>query len=193
MRKLIVAMVLIAVVALPGFTIGLEVGLSGTPVPNGDGGAEWILGAHLGVSPWAILYASWDALVMPPGAISGMTGYVDDGGYWHDGPRLPGFLNLFDVGIKFEISKVVLLAEMGVNTVYVYKQEGTMDFGANLRVGAGLRFGGWGVTLTGTSVFGSMDTLVNTLKGLVADSTRKWAFDQIVNSLVPSIMAVVYF
>lgn len=193
MRKLIVAMVLIAVVALPGFTIGLEVGLSGTPVPTGEGGAEWIVGAHLGVSPMAILYASWDALVMPPGAISGMTGYVDSEGYWHEGPYLPGFLNLFDVGVKLDISKLVLLAELGVNTIYVYKQEDTMDFGANLRVGAGLKFGAWGVTVTGTSVFASMDTLVNTLKALVAESTRKWAFDRIAGSLVPSIMAVVYF
>lgn len=185
MRKLIVAILLVAVVALPGFSLGVELGVSVTPIPAGDGGdVEMAFGSHIGISPFAILYASWDALVMPPGVIGSWTGYYR-----------PGFLNLFDAGLRLVLGPIVVLAEIGVNNVYVYKQ-GTEDIaglGANLRLGAGLKFGMWGVTLTGTSVFPTMEALIDTLKGLVADESRNWAVEQLVSGLVPSLMAVIYF
>lgn len=185
MRKMIVAILLVAVVALPGFTLGVELGVSGTAIPAGDGGQmEPAWGFHVGISPFSILYASWDSLVMPSSVIGSWTGYYR-----------PGFLNLYDVGLRLILGPIVALLEVGVNNVYVYKT-GTQEIGglgANLRVGAGLKFGAWGVTVTGTSVFPTMPELVDTLKGLVAEETRNWAFEQLTRGLVPSLMAVIYF
>jgi hypothetical protein len=137
---MIIAVLMIAVLALPAFTLGLEFGVSGTPAPTGDGGkVEAIFGFHLGVSPWAILYASWDALVMPPGAISGMTGYVDDQGNYVQGKQIPGYLNLYDAGLRIIIKPVVVLLEIGTNQIHVYAPDEALGvksaggFGANLR------------------------------------------------------------
>lgn len=185
MRKLIVAILLVAVVALPGFSLGVELGVSGTALPGGDSGSvEMAWGSHIGISPFAILYASWDALIMPSSVIGSWTGYYR-----------PGFLNLYDAGLRIILGPIVALLEVGVNNVYVYKT-GTQDvggLGANLRVGAGLKFKWWGVTVTGTSVFPTMQALVDTMKGLVSADTRDYAFQQLTAGLVPSLMAVIYF
>jgi len=199
MRKLIVAILIIAVIAVPSFAaLSLELGVSGTPAPAGDGQVEGIFGFHVGVSPWAILFASWDALVMPPSMISGMTSYIDPSGIWVQGNFVPGYLNLFDAGFRFILGPVVLMLMGGTNMIYTYDPAEALgvkmagSFGANLRVAAGLKFKWWGVTVAGTSVFSSGQALVDTLKGLAADSTRQWAFNQIVSGLVPSLLLVVY-
>lgn len=202
MRKLIIALLMIAVLALPAFAkVGWEVGLSGTPIPNRQGGdAEALFGFHFGLSPWAILYASWDSLVLPPSMVSGMTGEYDEekktnvGGYYR-----PGFLNLFDAGLRLIIGPVVAHVEMGVNQIHVYDPTTSIGvanaggFGANLRLALGLKFNWWGVSVSGTYVAPTMKDLVDTLKGLAAESTRKWALDEIANGLVPSLMVMLYF
>jgi len=199
MRKLVVAILIIAVIAVPSFAaLSLELGVSGTPAPAGDGKVEGIFGFHVGVSPWAVLFASWDALVMPPSMISGMTSYIDSTGTWIQGSLVPGYLNLFDAGFRFIMGPVVLMLMAGTNMIYTYDPAETIgvkmagSFGANLRVAAGLKFKWWGITVAGTSVFNSGEALVTTMKALIPDTTRKWAFDQIVSGLVPSLMLVVY-
>lgn len=185
MRKLIIAILLVAVVALPAFTLGVELGVSATVPLGGEADEmEVIPGFHVGLGFLAVLYASWDSLVMPPNVIGSWTGYYR-----------PGFLNLYDVGLRLVLGPIVALLEIGVNNVYVH-QGGTQDIGglgANLRVGLGLKFGTFGITATGTSVFPTMEGLVDTLKALVPEDSRNWAVDQLVKGLVPSLMAVIYF
>jgi len=205
MRKLIVALLMIAVLAIPAFSIGWEVGMHATVVPNGQesgansGGVDPIFGFHLGISPIAILYASVDSLMLPPYMIQGMTGYQDaTTQVWVQGYYRPGFLNMFDAGFRLLLGPIAIHATVGVNSIYVYKQAelpaGTGgNWGANLRLGAGLKFGFWGVSLTGTAIFPSFANMFEVFKQLGSDQNRQWALDQIVNGLVPSLMATLYF
>ena len=88
----------------------------------------------------------------------------------------------------------LIYTEIGANTIYVYKNlGGGGNFGANLRLGAGLRFGFWGVNVSGTAVFGSFQILTDTLKQLVSSTTRNAAISTISDSLVPSINLTFYF
>jgi hypothetical protein len=192
MRKVVLAAaVLLLIFAAPAFANELELGLSWTPLPGADKNAEEgqldsITGFHIAYNWWSIMYASWDSLVMPPFIIQDWTGY-----------RRPGFLNLYDVGIRIVLGPVVGYATLGMNNVYVYKQKELAglenNFGANLRLGAGLKFNWWGINLSGTAVFPSFQYMVNTLKGLAAKSTSDVALSKIGDALVPSINVTFYF
>ena len=157
---------------------------------------DTITGFHVGYA-WTILYGSWDALAMPAQFISNMTGDWDAANnVYVDGPYAPGFLNLFDVGIRLIIQPFVLYTEVGTNKIYVYKNlGGGGDFGANLRLGAGLRFGFWGVSLSGTAVFSSFQQLTQTVKGVFAQDTaiQNQAISAIGQNLVPSLNFTLYF
>ena len=197
MRKsvLLVALVLLAMfVATPAFA-ELELGLSWTPVPadeddknaTGDEELESMTGFHVGYGFWGIFYGSWDALVMPPRMIKGFTGY-----------EFPGFLNLFDAGIRLRIGPVITYATAGLNNLYVYRQAelGQIDasVGANLRLGAGVKFGWWGVNVSGTAVFDTFKQLTQTVTALAGtELERQVAVDTIVNGLIPSLNVTLYF
>jgi hypothetical protein len=187
MRKLIVAILFVAVIALPGFSLGVDFGISGTLPTSALSGnfsaSDIIPGFHVGISPWFILYASWDSLVMNSGAIGGLTGTY-----------LPGFLNLYDAGLRIILGPIVVLVEAGINNVYVYKQgvTGANGLGANLRVGLGLKFKWWGITATGTSVFPNFTNLVDTVKGLFYPDSQRLSLYYILNGLYPGVMAVIY-
>jgi hypothetical protein len=189
-----------AVFIAPAFSTDWEFGISWTPVLGEDTGRaeeeglESITGFHFAYSPWAILYASWDSLIMPAQVISDMTGYYDEeNDVWKEGYYFPGYLNLFDVGIRLVLGPVLVSAQIGTNNIWVYREGITGGFGANLRLGAGLKFGWWGITLTGTSVFQSMTKLLNTFKGLASETTRAWAVNELTAGLHPSVMAVLHF
>jgi hypothetical protein len=199
MKKLLVllAALLLVAVAVPAAFAEVELGISATPVPGGQsnsGGTDMITGFHVGYN-WGILYGSWDALAMPAQLISNMTGYWDPvNNIYVDGPYVPGFLNLYDIGLRLMLQPFVIYTEVGANSIYVYKNlGGGGSFGANLRLGAGLRFGFWGVNLSGTAVFGSFEILGQTLKKLVSDQTRNEAVSTIGQNLVPSINLTFYF
>ena len=193
MRKTVLAVAvvtLLLMISAPAYSNELELGLSwmavATDETQTDDAADSITGFHVGYVMLNFLYASWDSLVMPPSIISEWTGFYR-----------PGFLNLFDVGVRLQIKPVIASVGIGLNNVYVYDQASVQalenDFGANLRLGAGLRFDWWGVGLTGTAVFPSFDYMVETLKGLVSDTTREFAAQKIVDSLVPAISLTLYF
>jgi len=86
-----------------------------------------------------------------------------------------------------------------MNNIYVYRQGDLQglenNFGANLRLGAGVKFDWWGVNLSGTAVFPSFQRMIGTIKGLAAtsDDVRNAALQKIGDSLVPSINVTVYF
>ena len=197
MRKsvLLVALVLLAMlVATPAFA-ELELGLSWTPVPadtedknaTEDEEFESMTGFHVGYAFWGIFYGSWDALVMPPRLIKGFTGY-----------SFPGFLNLFDAGIRLRIGPVITYVTAGINNLYVYRQAelGQIEasVGANLRVGAGVKFGWWGVNVSGTAVFDTFKDLTQTVVAIAGDDLeRQTALDKIVNGLIPSLNATLHF
>jgi hypothetical protein len=181
MKKLLVplAVLLLLAMAVPAAFAEVELGISATPTPGGPsnaGGYDTITGFHVGYA-WGILYGSWDSLAMPATLISNMTGYWDNvNNVYVSGPYAPGFLNLYDVGLRIVLQPFVIYTELGANTIYVYKNlGGGGNFGANLRLGAGLRFGFWGVNVSGTAVFGSFQILTDTLKQLVSSTTRNAA------------------
>jgi hypothetical protein len=193
MRKTVLAVavvVMLFMISAPAFSNELELGLSWTPVRAdenyGEENLESMTGFHIGYVMLNFLYGTWDSIVVPPSMISEWTGYYR-----------PGFLNLFDFGIRIQIRPVIASVGMGVNKVRVHEPETAYgmetSFGANLRLGAGLRFDWWGVGLTGTAVFATFDNMVDSLKGLLAESTRQLAFKKIGESLVPSIGVTLYF
>jgi hypothetical protein len=191
MRKTLVvtAVLLMFALAVPAFSNELELGMSWTPLPGADESTEEldsITGFHVGYSFFRILYASWDSLVMPPFIIREWTGY-----------NRPGFLNLYDAGIRLVLGPVLGYATVGVNNVYVYKQEELPSFedavGVNLRLGLGLKFNWWGVNVSGTAVFPNFDYMTSTLQGLVPEETRDIALQKIADVLVPSLNFAVYF
>jgi hypothetical protein len=198
MKKLLVplAAALLLAMAVPAAFAEWELGLSATPVPGGQsGGVDTITGFHVGYN-WGILYGSWDALAMPAAFISNMTGYWDAvNNIYVEGPYVPGFLNLFDAGLRVIIQPVVLYAELGTNYLKAYKNLAIGGFGANLRIGAGVRFGFWGVSLSGTAVFPSFGNMIDTLKGLVAQNKtyQQQALKAIGDNLVPSLNLSFYF
>ncbi len=207
MKKLTILIVIAVMItfAVPVFSADQwEIGLSWTPIPGGDqstkskdeGGMDSITGFHFGYIWWHIGYATWDALVMPPFIIAGMTSYQDDQGNWQPGYYRPGFLNLFDVGGRLNIGPFVASAEMGINNIYIYQGDSPVeysgDFGANLRLGAGLKFDWWGVSVTGTSVFPSFKKMIHVVGGLFSSDNRRWSINEIKGGLIPSILLVLY-
>jgi hypothetical protein len=203
-----IAVVLLLLFATPLFA-DWELGASFTPMSGGEGDYsenasffdQSIKGFHFGYTWWRVAYATWDALVMPPQIIYGMTGSLetDDQGneYYREGYYRPGFLNLFDAGIRLILGPFVVSAGAGVNQLRVYHFQELpdlkTDLGANLRVALGLKFDWWGISVSGTSVFPSFDDVVKTVTGLAgSEFARQKALEAISNNLVPSIVFVMY-
>jgi hypothetical protein len=182
--------------AIPAFA-GWELGVSWTPVPNaltdGDSRIDSMTGYHIGYAD-SIFYGSWDVLVVPEFLVEDWTGYYEaETGLYRPGCNESGYLNLFDVGIRLSARPFIGFAEAGINSLFVHG-EGFIPggFGANLRLGLGLKFGWWGITLSGTSVFTSWQDLADTVQAIGSQETRPWALDAIQSSLVPSIMFIWY-
>jgi hypothetical protein len=196
MKKIVIltAVGLLFISTLPLFAQNsFELGISFTPILSEDKGYESeegkelnaMLGFHAAYS-WLIFYGAWDSLAVPPPTILSWTGYANRA----------GFLNLFGVGIRLLLGPFALYSTIGVNTLYVYKQDEledlNSDFGANLRIGAGLKFGIWGVNASGTAVFPAFDDIVNLFKDLADPQLRDWAIDKLMSRIVPSINLFLY-
>lgn len=196
-KALLVLLVLLGLSVVPAFAANntWELGLSWTPVPQSQGttnssgsgaSVDSIVGFHGSYSFFHIIYTSWDALVMPPSTIQNWTSYYR-----------PGFLNLFDAGFRLIIGPFVGYGEVGTNYLYVYQGDQPVDaggtLGANLRVGAGLKFNWWGVNISGTAVFNSFQDLGAALGALGKSDTQALALQRIENALVPSLNLVLYF
>jgi hypothetical protein len=199
MKKLLVplAVILLLAFAVPAAFAELELGMSWTPItdPNSISGnaTQNVPGFHVGYG-WFILYASWDALAMPNFWVEQAAAYTDPStGAVTPGPSVPGFLNLYDVGIRLILQPLEIYALVGTNNLKVYQDTHDYGYGANIRLGAGLKFGFWGINVSGTNVYGSWDDMVAVLKGLGSDTTRSWSLKQITDGLVPSVNLTFYF
>jgi len=63
---------------------------------------------------------------------------------------------------------VLVYAEAGANNLYVYGGEDYANIGVNARAGVGLKFGWWGINVSGTQVFSSLTDL----SAAVSDATH---------------------
>jgi hypothetical protein len=204
------AMLLIAVFLLLGTFAWaeLELGLGIAPpmgnVPqeaqtgNMFGDATKVI--HAGWSFWWLFYASYDGFILPPYSVAQLTSVMDTStGSYSSGYYRPGFLNTFNLGIRPRIGPISVLATVGINQLYVYKQgpDGleVPPVGVNLRLGAGLRFANWiGVTVTGTTVFADFAELSSTLNALGGNDPflKQMAQDRILNNLFPAVLMTLY-
>ncbi len=167
MKKLLMPLTVVALLALavPAAFAEWELGIGLTPIQDTTSAdpraVDGILNFHVGYS-WSILYATWDAFAMPNYWVYNATSFVDPvHGSYYPGADVPGFLNLFDVGIKIYLRPFIGYAEIGTNMLYLYGGQiykdpyGNLGVGVNGRLGAGVRFGMWGVNISGTQVFAS--------------------------------------
>ena len=114
------------------------------------------------------------------------------------GPFRPGFLNTWNIGGKLVLGPLVGYTTIGVNTIYVYKQAEYLDenfesgFGANWKIGAGLKFGGWGINLDLMALFPSVSTMFSELEALGSDDSAisDAAAERI--QFIPSLVATLY-
>jgi len=157
--------VLLLALAVPAFAERGEWELGIGWTPSSDLINDAIINFHIGYA-YSILYFSWDAYAMPDYWVYNATTYVDPNtGYTIYGQYLPGFLNLFDVGVRFVIKPVLVYGEVGTNVLYIYGGQiykdpnGNTGVGVNARAGVGLKFGWWGVNLSGTQVFATWNDL----------------------------------
>ncbi len=109
--------------------------------------------------------------------------------YVVQGYLVPGFLNLFDVGVKFVPKPFVLYAEIGTNLLYLRGGATYGKMGVNARLGAGLKFRYWGINFSGTQVFASMDDMSAAFHQGFADGN--WS--DLVQGMVPTVNFVIYF
>ena len=167
MRKILLplAAILLIAAAVPTFADRgeWELGLGWTP--SQDIVNQTILNFHVAYA-WSILYLSWDAYAMPAYWVYNATTYTDPWtGTTYDGIPNPGFLNLFDVGVRFYVRPVIAYAEIGTNLLYIYggqiykSPDGSSGVGVNARAGIGVRFGWWGVNVSGTQVFATWNDM----------------------------------
>jgi hypothetical protein len=153
MKKLLLplAAILLLALAVPAAFSEAELGIGLTPGqvanPPDPNNVDPILNFHVGWS-WTILYLSWDAFAMPDYWVYNATYYT--GAYY-----VPGFLNMFDVGLKIVLRPFIAYATVGGNMLYLRGGQTYNQVGVNARLGAGVKFGFWGVNLSGTQVFAS--------------------------------------
>ena len=180
MKKLLLplAAILLLALAVPAFAdweLGLGISPSTNTSPSTDPNqTNAILNFHVAYAI-SILYFAWDAYAMPSYWVYNATTYIDPVNGWiYPGADVPGFLNTFDIGVRIILRPIVLYGEIGTNLLYLYggsiykDPQGNPGVGVNARLGAGVRFGFWGINLSGTQVFAT-------------GADMRAAFDQAIN------------
>lgn len=129
-----------------------------------------IFSFHVGYSFLWLFYAAWDAYVMPPDVMQPQTGF-----------NRPGFVNMYNVGVRPRLGPLMAMATVGINQNYVYRQNEPYEFGglngeyespigANMRLGFGWRSpNNWSVMASAVAAYPSIDDLVTTLTILSAE------------------------
>ncbi|MDA3937997.1 MAG: hypothetical protein PF693_01630 [Spirochaetia bacterium] len=201
-KFLAIAVILILAMVIPAAADQWELGMSLTPLgaepgtdpdPEAEENGFVVPGFHIGYRFLLIGYVSWDSYVLPPEYITQMTSNVSN-----LGPFRPGFLNTWNIGGKLVLGPVIGYSTIGLNSIYVYKESEYLDesfdknFGANWKVGAGLKFGDWGIHLDFMSIFSDARTMFSDLDDLFNDDQEisDAAADRI--KFIPSLVATLY-
>ena len=189
------AAVLLLAMAVPAFAERgeWELGVGWTPNRNAENvvdpnAVNSIINFHVAYA-WSILYFSWDAFAMPDYWVYNATTYVDPvSGQWHYGYYAPGFLNLFDVGLRFVIRPVLAYVEAGANNLFIYGSQDYGNIAVNFRAGIGVKFGWWGFNLSATQVFASWGDL-----GAAFSDAGHGNWSTLTDGSMVGINAVIYF
>ncbi len=216
-RKLLIvggAVLLLALASQAYADSQFELGISATPVimaqadqayaAQNTGVFDKVLpGFHIAYRTWKVFYFAWDSIVLPPELVMDMTGtvqaVVDDTGntlyFFYPGPYRPGFLNMWDFGLKLLLGPVAGYTTIGVNSIYVYKQKELTQsfehsFGANWRAGLGLKFGSLGVGADFTAIFPSFKGMIGTFGAIIHEGLSSPAARSI--KWVPSLNFILY-
>lgn len=200
MKKLLVplAAILLLALAVPAFAdweLGLGISPSQNSTSTDPGQVNSIINFHVAYA-MSFLYFSWDAYAMPAYWVYNATTYIDPAnGYIYPGADVPGFLNTFDVGVRFFLRPVIFYGELGTNLLYLYGGRiykdpyGHPGVGVNARIGAGVRFGFWGVNLSGTQVF----TTWSDMSGAFNQAFRTGNTSYLTDGSVLTLNFVLYF
>lgn len=179
MRKLILPAALLLLVAIAVPVIAQEeevdIGLTFMPAAEDVFLDSGLLGLHLGYRFSHILYGTWDAIIVPPQMVQSWTSAETTVGTETiviPGTYRPGFLNLIDFGLGLKLGPFFGSAQAGVNYLYILEQSDLPPeqrgggVGANVRLGAALRFDYWAVVLNGTVAFPSLQSAFQTIADL---------------------------
>jgi len=207
-KLLTIAVILTLLILIPATANELELGMSLTPIgtegeDNPDPEAEDTVlvlpGFHVGYRFAGIGFISWDSYVMPPELITLMTSVYDSETDQNTlGPFRPGFLNTWNIGAKLIIGPLVGYSTIGLNNIYVYKQaeypdeEFNSSFGTNWKVGAGWKFGDWGINLDFMAIFSNADTMFSELDLLFTGNNEEQAAAKERIQFIPSLVATLY-
>ncbi|MFH2113472.1 MAG: hypothetical protein ABIJ86_03050 [Spirochaetota bacterium] len=204
-KKLMMSVFLILAMAGAAFSNEIEIGFGvAPPLVKTEAGKSTYEGffyentgiLHAGYSFAWLFYVSADAYLLPPVAVSGMTGYFDvASGTYQNGIFRPGILGLFNIGIRPKIGPLLLMASTGINTLHIYKQEELADadrasssLGVNLRVGVGFKMNKLiGIMASGTVAFSDFDTMKSTLEALNDPDLADMASERIMSNLYPAV------
>jgi hypothetical protein len=216
-RKLLIFMAIAGLLlsAAPVFAdLEWELGVGITPIGAEEGAKgdsfleQMMLSGHVGCSFMWLFYGSVDAIILPPmmtQRLSGKLEHDEEGNpYLAGGYFQPGYLNLFDVGIRPRIGPILAFAEIGANSLYVYKQaEQQLELppvGFNARAGVGVVLKKrWGITASGTVVFQEFEALTETFSTLFTamsegdDFVQDQIIDFLIDNLVPTLTFNLYF
>ena len=179
------ALLLLLLVSSPIFSIieeETDVGVSFMPATEDVFLDSGLVGLHIAHRFAHVLYASWDTLISPPKMVQSWTTSEKTD---HHGTKLiipgvyrPGFLNLFDFGLGLPIGPAFISAQAGINYLYILEQFRLAEInqggalGANVRVGAGIRFDEWAIIANGTVVFPSIQSALQTITALGTTGAR---------------------
>ena len=220
-RKLMILVTAIMLLLMANAAFAeLELGIGLTPPITGDlpeGVAGDFLEAsiksfHVGLSWWWLFYASWDSLVLPPYVTKALTTSIvidESGAFERPGAAVPSFLNLFNLGIRPKIGPIIVFATAGINHMWIYGdsqepnpyrstaegEEANTALGVNFRLGAGLAFGWWGITASGTIVFSDFDEMAadfDTLAGTHEEAIER-VQAKLLAGMIPSLGFNIYF
>jgi len=207
-KFLAIAVILILAMVIPAAADQFELGMSLTPIgttaaDNPDPEAEDTVivqaGFHVGYRFAGIGFVSWDSYVMPPELITLMTAIYDSKTQQNTlGPFRPGFLNTWNMGAKLILGPLVGYSTVGLNSIYVYKQDEYPDetfnsnFGVNWKLGAGLKFGSWGINLDMMALWADAGTMFDDIGDLFGrdQAASDAAAERI--QFIPSLVATLY-
>ena len=105
-------------------------------------------------------------------------------------------LALANAGLHLRLGRIVAYTTTGLNVIYSRISDSGSPLtlsGTNLRAGAGLRFGWWGVNLSGTVLFESGEVMKQTVTDLIRDDRRDLIVASVVERTLPAVNLVIYF